>query len=182
VLGLLAFLAEAEGTAGGFNPLDPHQWGTAFWTWVIFLVALPLMIKFVFGPIARALDNLDQKVQEDAKAAERAREEAEAAKARIQEELAGLKAKQEALLAEARAKADALVREQQEKAKEEAARLLERARAAIDQEKRKALSEIRAEVVDLTIRTAGKVLERDVDDEVHRSFVQELVGGTGREG
>ncbi len=183
MLGLLALLQESAGHAGGgFNPLDPHQWGTAFWTWVIFLAALPLMIKFVFGPIARALDSLDQKVQKDAREAERAREEAEKARAEIQKKLEEWKAREEAMLAEARAKADALARELQEKAKAEAERRLERARAAIEQEKRKALSEIRAEVVDLTIRAAGKVLERDVDDQVHRSFVEGLVGDTGAEG
>ena len=181
MLGLLALLEETAGHGGGgFNPLDPHQWGTAFWTWVIFFAALPFMIKFVFGPIARALDALDRKVQEDAQAAARAREEAEKARDEIRRELQEIRAKQEAMLAEARAKAEAQARELQEKAKAEAERLLERSRAAIEQEKRKALSEIRAEVVELTIKAAGKVLERDVDDQVHRTFVEGLLAGGPR--
>ena len=46
---------------GGFNPLDPSFGGATFWTWVIFLVSLPVMWKFVFGPITKALEARDRK-------------------------------------------------------------------------------------------------------------------------
>lgn len=47
------------------------------WTWIAFLVALPLMWKFVYGPITSALEDRDRKVDDAIKAAESARKQAE---------------------------------------------------------------------------------------------------------
>ena len=46
---------------GGFNPFE-FATGATFWTWVIFLLSLPLMWKVVFGPITHGLAARDQQV------------------------------------------------------------------------------------------------------------------------
>ena len=64
VLPLVATVAGSAAAAsegGGFNPLDFGFAGTTFWTWVIFLLALPVMWKFVFGPIERTSTGKVQK-------------------------------------------------------------------------------------------------------------------------
>ena len=60
-------------------------------------------------------------------------------------------------------------------AKAEADRQREQARADIDAEKRRALMEIREEVVNLAISSAGKVLRQDVDDDAHRRLVNDFL-------
>ncbi len=167
-----------EAGAGSFNPLDPNRWGNAFWTWVIFIAALPFMIKFVFGPIARALNEREEKARLNVEEAKKAREEALKAKEEIDNRLREIKSKEQEMLAQARARAEAFQRDLEEKAKAEAERITERATAAIEQEKRKALSEIRAEVVDMAILAAGKIIKKNVDDETNRAFVEDLIRET----
>ena len=55
------------------------QPGVVIWSVAIFLVALPFMYKFVFGPIIRNLDARDKKVEDAARAAEDAKLAAERA-------------------------------------------------------------------------------------------------------
>ena len=42
--------------------------------------------------------------------------------------------------------------------------------------KRRALLEIRQEVVDIAVASAGKILRQDVDDEAHRKLVNDFMG------
>ena len=162
---------------GGFNPIDFSHFSVTFWTIVIFLLALYPMIRFVFGPIARALDAQDEKARHAVTEAEAARDEAARTKEEIEERLARLREQEEELVAQARAKAEEAGREIQEKAKREGERQLERARRAIAQEEARARAELRREVVDLTIQAAGKVVGRTLTDRDQRSFVEELVQG-----
>ena len=160
---------------GGF---DLFQWqpGAAIWTLIIFLGALPLMIKFVFGPIVKALDERDQKVEAAAAAAEDAKRAALAA-------VEGAAKERD----EARAQARKLVQDATDRAARQAAETLETAKAAADEQmaramqdievaKRRALLEIRQEVIDLSIASATRILQRDVDDEAHRKMVEDFLG------
>lgn len=162
---------------GGFNPLDPHLGGNAFWTWVIFLLSLPVMWKFVFGPIAKALVERDQKAEDAIHKAEQARAAAEQAKADTIAELERARAETQKLVAEARERSERQAREMIDQAKAEAQRALEKARGEIDAEKVRALSEIRQEAVELSIHAARQILKRDIDDETHRRFVGDLLRG-----
>ena len=52
---------------------------------------------------------------------------------------------------------------------------MDKARQEIDAAKRRALMEIRAEVVDLSIASASKILQTDVDDAAHRKLVEDFL-------
>ncbi len=99
------------------------------WTILIFLIALPFMWKFVFGPITKALETREDQTRDAAAAAEEARGEIERMKAGIQEDLEN--ARREAAEQVNAAKARAADREKEllAAAKEEAAK--ERARALL---------------------------------------------------
>jgi F-type H+-transporting ATPase subunit b len=55
--------------------------------------------------------------------------------------------------------------------------MIESARAAIQSEQDKALSAIRAEVVELSLSAASRVIGRQVGSEDDRRVVAEIVGG-----
>jgi F-type H+-transporting ATPase subunit b len=170
-----SWLAAAEG--GGFNPLDPHFGGATFWTWVIFLVSLPVMWKFVFGPITKALEARDRKAEDAIAKAQEAKSAAEKAKTETLAQLEQARAETSRLVAEARERSERQARELIDNAKAEAARSLDKARSEIQAEKTRALAEIRDEVVELSISAAGKILRRDVDDAAHQSFVKDMLAG-----
>lgn len=170
-------LALAEGE-GGFNPLEFTP-GAAFWTVVIFALALVPMWKFVFGPITKALDERDRKVDDAIAAAEKARREAEEQVAVTKSELEKARREAREMVAEATARAEKQAAEELAKAKAEADRQIKQATADIDAMRRRALEDIRREVVDLSIASAGQILQRDVDDAAHRQFVDQFVQKAG---
>ena len=162
---------------GGFDPLDPSGLGNLMWTIVIFLVALPLMWKMVFSKIAGALDERDAQASEAIRAAEKASEQAEAARAEVEVRLGEAQAEAAALLSAAKERAEVRERDIVDNAKREADAMIESARTTIEAEKDKALTAIRGEVVDLSMNAASKVLGRAVGSEDDRRMVAELVGG-----
>ena len=153
------------------------QWqpGVLIWTLIIFAISLPLMIKFVFGPIVSSLDERDRKVEEAAAAAEDARRGAEEAAAAAQADVE----RQREEVREAKRAADERVarfeQEAMEKAKADSERLKAQATADIETDRRRMLAEVREEVVNLAIASAERVLRQSVDADANRRLVNEFL-------
>lgn len=152
--------------------------GNAIWTLIIFVLSLPFMIKFVFGPIVNNLLERDKAVEAAAAAAEDARKAAEEAANKAKEEQEAARAEARKTVQEAEARAQRQAEEAIAAAKAEADRQLAKAREDIDAAKRRALLEIRQEVVNLSIASAGKILRQDVNDDAHRRLVEDFLGST----
>ncbi len=173
----LAVLAAEAGE--GFNPLDVEGAGSFLWTLIIFLIALPLMWLLVMGPITRALEERDERVQTSITAAERASRDAERARAEVEVRLGEAQTAAAKLLSDARERGEEREREIIETARREAEGLVTRASADIATAREQALSAIRDEVVDLSLLAAGQVLKRKVDSEDDRRLVQDYVSASG---
>lgn len=171
------FTAVSEGGEGKFNPIDFAAGGNLFWTLAVFVVAVPLIWTVVMGPVTRALEERDEKTERAIAAAEKASKEAEQARAKLEVALGEAQAAAAKLMAEARGRAEARGHEIVEAAKSEATQLVDGARKAIRAEQAKAISAIRNEVVELSLRAATKVLDRNVGSEDDRRFVAQVVGG-----
>ena len=168
-------LAVLPGEGGGFNPFDLTQGGGMLWTWIIFLASLPLIWKVVMGPVTRALLARDERAAQAVLAAEKAKEDAEKARADVESRLAEARAEATRMVEAARARAEVREREILEEAKQASEDLLLRARSEIRSEQDKAVAQIRAQVVDLSLRAASKVLERRVDSADDKRLVDELL-------
>ena len=164
---------------GGFNPLDFTQLGILIWTLVIFLVALLPIWKVVMGPVTRGLLARDAKAEAAVAAAEAARRDTEAARAEVAAQLSQARAEAARTVEAAQARAEVRERELTAEAEKASEKLLERARAEIRSEQDKAVAQIRAQVVDLSLQAAGRVLERKVDSADDRRLVESLVGSSG---
>jgi len=166
----------------GLKPLLDLRTGAWIWTWIAFLLGLGVMWKMVYGPITRALESRDQKVEDAIVAADVARKEAEAqmtaARAELQKAQENGKRMVEEAMARAERQAADAVRAADERAKAE----LQKARDTIAAEKRQAVQEIRALAVDLTIRAAGQLLQQEVDADKNRPLVQQFVAAAGGAG
>ena len=169
----LASAAAADG--GGFSPFQ-FVGGAAFWTILIFVLALPVMWKFVFGPITAALDTRDSRLEEAIQAAERTRKEAEEQTAIVKQELEAARVEARKTVEEATARAERAGQEQIAQARAESEREKQRALSEMESLKSKALQEIRAEVVNLTINSASKILDRNIDDAANRDLVTSFLG------
>lgn len=173
-------LAAQEGE--GLTRLLEFRPGAMIWTWIAFLVALPFMWKFIFGPISQALQSRDQKVEDAIAAAHAAQKKAEEQVVAAKQEMEHARADARKTIQEATERAERQAAQALAEARAEANRQLDKAREDIESEKRRALLDIRREVVDLTIASTEKILRRDVDDGAHRQMVEEFLGGMEKVG
>ncbi len=150
--------------------------GATIWTWIAFLFALPVMWKMIYGPITKALEDRDRKVEDAIAAAEVAQKQAEAQMAQAKAELDKARADSKRMVEEAVARAERQAAEAQRAAEERMKAQQAKFTSEMDAAKQKALQEIRQEAVSLTIAATTKVLERDVNDEAHRTLVQGMLG------
>ena len=173
---MIAILLPQEHGAQGLGALLEFSPGAMLWTWIAFLLGLAVMWKMVYGPITRALDARDQKVEDAIVAAETARKEAEAQMAKAKAELDKARADGKRMVEEAMARAEKQAADAVRTADERAKAELHKARETIAAEKRQALQEIRAAAVDLTIVATGRLLQQEVDAAKNRPLVQQFIG------
>ena len=135
-----------------------------FWTPLIFLLSLPFMWKFVFGPITKALEERENSSRNAAAAAEAAREETERLKSAIQEDLDAARREAAKQVSDAKARAAEREKELMAAAKDEAEKERGRAKAEIEQSLNNARQLLRREVVELGVGVAEQVIRREFSD------------------
>ena len=139
--------------------------GLLFWMTITFLVVFFLLWKFGFPVITGMVKERQAFIDESLKKAHEANERL----ANIQKEgesiLQEAREKQAQILKEAAETRDAIVEQAQSKARSEGARLLDEAKAAIEQEKKAAIADIRQQVATLSVEIAGKVLRQNLKDD-----------------
>ena len=132
---------------------------------ITFLVVFFLLWKFGFPVITGMVKERQAFIDESLKKAHEANERL----ANIQKEgesiLQEAREKQAQILKEAAETRDAIVEQAQTKARSEGARLLDEAKAAIEQEKKAAIADIRQQVATLSVQIAEKVLKQNLKDD-----------------
>ena len=132
---------------------------------ITFLVVFFLLWKFGFPVITGMVKERQAFIDESLKKAHEANERL----ANIQKEgesiLQEAREKQAQILKEAAETRDAIVEQAQTKARSEGARLLDEAKAAIEQEKKAAIADIRRQVATLSVEIAEKVLKQNLKDD-----------------
>lgn len=150
--------------------------GLLFWMLLAFLVVFGLLAKFGFPAITNMVDERNKYIDESLRKAHEAQERL----ANIEKEgeaiLQDAREKQAQLLKEATETRDAIVGKAQEKAREEGARLLSEAKAEIEAEKQNAIRDIRAQVAELSVQVAEKVLRKDLSSDANQmSLIDRLL-------
>lgn len=178
---LLAVLAPAAVEAARLAAEEGESSGLAInWFWIVvssanFLFFLFILRLLAFGPIARILNERRARIEQGLSDAEQARKDR-----------AGAEQDRLAALAEARREANDILARAQKVATEtreadiaatkaELERLRERAASEIDAEKSRAIADLRAEVADLALAAAGKVVGESMTDARHRRLVAEFL-------
>ncbi len=157
-----------------FDLLSPN-WGLLFWKTIVFGVTFWLLYKYAWGPITKALTEREETIDSSIQRAERALTEAREVQA--DNERARREAEQHAqrLLRAAREQADHLRDEEVQKTREQIQQMRDQARAEIEREKDGALSALRAEVADLAILAAEKILQENLDTPRQRRLVENFI-------
>ncbi len=144
-----------------------------------FLILMTVLVKFAFGPLFKMLEARQTHIQGNIDEAQARRDEM----VRLQHDYEDRLAKIED---EARDKIQAAVRDAQAardeilaKAKADSGIIVERARQEIEQEKRKALIEMRDQVAELAIGAASRVVKTNLDGANHARLIDDVIAGLG---
>ncbi len=181
-LGLLGAVALAAGQLGAQeeaprpsgNILTPNG-GLIVWTLVIFGVVMFVLSKFAFRPITAAVAARERSLEEEIEQAKRDRTEAANLLAQQRQLMEHAQADAQKLIGDARGAGDRVRQQLLEQAHAEQQGILERARKEIDDERQRAIADLRREAVDLAIMGAGKVIEKNLDDQTNRKLVEQFL-------
>ncbi len=134
-----------------------------------------LLLKFAWKPIVKMVEDREKKIRGDIDGAEKARAEAEAALKKYQVQLDEAAVKARETVEAARARAEQAAAEIAVVAKTEAEGIIVRARAQIEAEKQKALADIKASVVELSMAITREVVKRTASQEDHAAIAGDLI-------
>ena len=141
------------------------DFGLLFWMTVVILIVLFILWKYGFPAIIKMVNGRKAYIDESLRKAHEANERL----ANIQKEgesiLQEARERQAQILKEAQQTRDAIVEKAQEKARGEGARLLNEAKAEIESEKQNAIRDIRAQVAELSVLIAEKILKKNLDSD-----------------
>jgi F-type H+-transporting ATPase subunit b len=149
--------------------------GLMIWTLVIFVLLMLVLARFAFKPITAAVEAREKALEDAIEAARRDREEAAALLAEHRRLVEQAHADAQRLIVEAREAGEKVRAEIIERAHEEQRQLLERARHEIQMERDRAIAELRREAVELAVRGASKVIERNLDTATNRQIVESFL-------
>jgi F-type H+-transporting ATPase subunit b len=147
---------------------------TLFAQAVVFAILVWFTMKFVWPPIAKALDERALKISEGLAASEKAKSELASANKRVEEELSKSRNESASRLADAERLAQSLVDDAKAKAAEEGAKIVAAAKAEAEQEAVKVRETLREQVAVLAVKGAEQILKREVNAGVHADLLNRL--------
>lgn len=134
---------------------------------------------FLFNPVRQLMEKRQAKIKGELDDAAKDKEDAAALKAEYEAKLQNADKEAEEILSDARKRALANENRIVAEAKEEAARILDRARTEAALEKEKAADDVKREMVVLASLMAGKVVKASIDTAVQESLINETLQEIG---
>ena len=154
--------------------LLPH-FGLIFWTMLSFIIVLIILKKFAWAPILSSLSEREKSIADSIALAEKVN--AEMAQLKNDNETLLLQAREERalLLKEAKETKDKIIGEAKDQAKIEAAKIINDAQAAINQQKMAAVTELKNQVGKLVVEVSEKVLRRELGNKTEQEkYIKQL--------
>lgn len=143
------------------------------------LILFTLIRKLLFKRVMAVLDKRQQEIDGIYDAADKARDDADQMKEEYTRKMSNARAEADMLVKNAvdtaQRRGDAIVQE----ARDEATHLKQKAESDIEQERRKAYSELVGEISDMAVDIAGRMVEREINADDHRELVDEFIKKAG---
>ncbi|KGP63767.1 ATP synthase subunit B [Legionella norrlandica] len=142
---------------------------------VVFAAFVLFTMKLVWPPLAKALEERQDKIADGLAAAERGRKELELAQHRVKDELKQAKAQSADIIDKANKRASEIIEAAKATAKREAEIQAKLAQEQIAQQVNHAKEELRKQVAKLAIVGAEKILMREVDAKANSELLDNLI-------
>jgi len=149
--------------------------GTLIAQLLIFLVMLGVLYRFAWGPLLKILNERRTRIAQGVEATQKALQELEAAEKERQAKLEEARREAQAILDRIAKQGEDLRKELEAKAREQAEALIAKARAEIQQERQKAVQDLRSQVADLAVMAAGRIIGESLDAKKHRELIERTI-------
>ncbi len=161
---------------------DTHFFSSLiFWEIISFAALLFILWKYAFPPILHTLDERERKIRESIESAERRSAEAEQRMAEYEAKMKASQKEAEEMIAQAKARAQQMKEDNERQLSADAERIKATAAREIEQERRKAVDDVRRYVGELALQVAGKVLERSLTDADHKRLADESLAAVAKD-
>lgn len=157
--------------------------GIVPWTFIaticnLFIQAY-LIKRFLFKPVNNIIEKRRAEADAQIQDAIDAKNEAIAMKEEYEQNMHDAKNKANEILLTAQKTAEYQSEEMLKEASRQAAAMKIKAENDIAQEKRKAVNEIKDEIGGMAMQIAGKVIEREINEEDHTKLIDEFIANVG---
>ena len=150
--------------------------GLLFWMTLAFGIVFFIIAKFAFPVINKMLKKREEEINAALENAKRVQEELQHIQTKNEELLAKARQERDELIASGRHYYDTYVEDAKKKANEEKNRMIESAKEAIEHEKMAAITEIKNQIADISIKVAEKILQKELDsDKEQLDYVNRLL-------
>jgi len=171
MLTLLA-LALAEGGGGGLLSVDV----TLLWaTIVVFVLFAWVLGKFAWGPLLKIVDEREKTIRDQVDSAQQAAADAKDLLVQHQEMLKGAGREREEILQKAVKEAEQVRTDLVTKARADADQVVSKAREQMQREKDLAIAELRAQVADIAVEAASRIVKSSLTEEAQRQLVDDYI-------
>ena len=157
------------------NPLVQPDPGLYIWSIIIFLVLLFLLMKFAWKPLLAMLEKREDNIRQSLLDAEKARDELANVKENTEKLLSEARNESQAIVAAGKKNAERMKDEIVEKAQSKSDVLLDEAKNQIQIEKERAIADIKAEVVNLSMEVAKKLIKKNLTKEDNLKLINDLI-------
>jgi F-type H+-transporting ATPase subunit b len=162
-------------TLGAVYPNPADIWPTI----VAFLILFFLLYKFAFPMIIGMLDARTARIRESLEKAEETKVEAERLMEDYKKQLAEARGEAAKVIEQGRKVADAMKDEIVAKANEEATGIVAKAHEIMESERKAAAAQLQAQVAELSVAVAGKLIGQKLSAEEHAKLIEQYVSEVG---
>ena len=159
--------------SGGKNLLTQVTPGLYIWTIITFLLLFYVLAKFAWKPLLKMLEERENLIKSSLDDAEKARQELEKINSESEVIISQARSEAQSILSDGKAAAEKIKDDTIAKAKDEASKIREDAKHQIQVEKDKAITDIKKEVVDLSISVAEKLINKNISEQDNSSLIEE---------
>ena len=157
--------------------INDFSFGLFIWQVVIFVGLIFLLKKFAWKPILDAVNEREQGIKNALESAESARNEMQNLQADNQRILQEARQERDAMLKDAREMKEKMVADAKSEAQEQGQKMIDQAKAAIESEKNAAMADLKAQVANLSLSIAEKVLKDELSNkESQTKLVEKMLG------
>ena len=157
--------------------VNDFSFGLFFWQSLIFIGLILLLKKFAWKPILDAVNDREEGIKNALLSAENARNEMKNLQSDNQRILQEARMERDAMLKDASEMKQKMIADSKTEAQAVGLKMIEQAKTAIEAEKNAAMAELKAQVSNLSIEIAEKLLKDELSNKAtQEKLVEKMLG------